>query len=143
MSESALKEALDKDPSFQGLQAREAEQIKQLNELKSKLGNENPTVQTAAKVLDSTRKALEARRLELLPQATKEWREKMAVEVRANIDNLKIKMAFSKQLETELEGAVKQYNNIAQKINLGNLNVEMMTDDIAAVERVAKKVADE
>src|SRR5262249_34133048 len=101
------------------------------------------TVQTAAKVLDSTRKALEARRLELLPQATKEWREKMAVEVRANIDNLKIKMAFSKQLETELEGAVKQYNNIAQKINLGNLNVEMMTDDIAAVERVAKKVADE
>src|SRR5262249_29729266 len=50
---------------------------------------------------------------------------------------------FSKKLEEELDKTIKQYNDIAQKINVGALNVEMMADDIAAAERTAKRVADE
>jgi capsular exopolysaccharide synthesis family protein len=141
--EDAIKEALEKDPVVVDLRKRIAEIDSQLEADRLKL-KEDVYIQWSKRLVESRNKLndeVERRKLQIRPVIAKELREKLVGETRAKIEQAKATRDFRKKMEEQLELSVKKYAEIAQRLNQGVVDMEVVTDDLQAVEQLAKNVA--
>jgi capsular exopolysaccharide synthesis family protein len=145
LQEPVFEEYVQADPEVKALRAQMDQLNTRIAEIrKSATKRGFPALSRRARnELQTARKALEARREELRPQVAELLRVRARHEARANLRQLKARLASLRQLEKLLNADVERLAKDTRSLNSRTLNLESLQEDIAEADRVMKKVGRE
>ncbi len=140
-----MENYLQQDPVIRKYQARKI-QLQQAIEDTLRIvvqGENDPTIRRYRSELKSTQTAIDTRMKELRPQVSKQYQEKLHYDARADLANIKERIALLEELKQTLTKDTARYGEESRALSKGSLDMESYKQEIAQAEETAKRVATE
>jgi hypothetical protein len=140
--DKAVFDYVEKDVVVRRLHDQIQRHEAQLEDIAEGAAGEKDSVahKTQDRQLEDVKRMLAARREKLRPVAEKDYRERIQLNLQAEISGLKDKIALAKENERLLNGMVGDLSKAAEKINENALDQGNLTTEIAQAEEMLKKV---